>query len=89
MLNENLFGMPTGVLLLDQSIHNSRPGRERRQICDDWNRCDYGKHDAGGHAADGQNWSENITPLWSWWNVYIFNIHNDIIVNHGKLLYER
>lgn len=86
--NNFLWYVPAGVLLLDQSVHYCRSGRERGQIRDDRNRRDHGEHDSGGHAADGQNRPEDVTPLWSGWNVYIFNIHNNIVVDHGKLSHE-
>jgi len=76
--------LSVGVLLFDQSVHNCRFGRERGEIRDDRHWRDHGQHDAGHYAADGQDGSKDVTSLRPGRNVYILDIHYDIVANHGK-----
>lgn len=78
------FGIFLGILLFDQSVYNRRFGRKRSQIRDDRDRRDYGEHDTGDHAVDGQNRSKDFASVRSRWNVYILNIHYDIVADNGK-----
>lgn len=74
-----------GILLFHLIIYEFWFNRRECKIRNNWYWCDNGCDDTSLNTAYGSYGSTYTSFIWTWWNVYILNIHHDIIFDQGKL----